>query len=158
MSFQFQRKAVTKNVQITGQLCSFHMLVRLCSKSFKLAFSSSEQRTSRCKGGFRKGRGSRDQIANIYWIRKKGNSRKKNVYFYFIDHTKTFHCVDDNKLWKIFKEMGISDHLTCLVRNLFWSRSNWTWNKFCSKLGKEKQGCKLTLCLFNICRVHHEKC
>ena len=77
--FQSQKGNVNEhsNYVTIVQLGSFHMLVRLCSKSFKLAFSSSEQRTSRCKGGFRKGRGRRDQIANIYWIRKKGNSRKK---------------------------------------------------------------------------------
>ena len=68
--------------------------------------------------GFRKGRGTRDQIANIHWIIKKARAFQKNIYFCFIDYTKFFYCVDHNKLWKILKEMGIPDHLTCLLRNL----------------------------------------
>ena len=68
--------------------------------------------------GFRKGRGTKDQIANIHWIIKKAREFQKNIYFCFIDDVKAFHCVDHNKLWKIFKEMGIPDHLTCLLRNL----------------------------------------
>ena len=68
--------------------------------------------------GFRKGRGTRDQIANICWIIEKARGFQKNIYFYFIDYTKTFDCMDHNKLWKILKEMGILDHLTCFLRNL----------------------------------------
>ena len=68
------------------------------------------------KFGFRKSRGTRDQIANIRWIIKK--QVQKNIYFSFIDYTKTFDSVDHNELWKILKEMGIPDHLTCLLRNL----------------------------------------
>ena len=68
--------------------------------------------------GFRKGRGTKDQIANIHWIIKKAREFQKNIYFCFIDDVKAFHCVDHNKLWKIFKEMGIPDDLTCLLRNL----------------------------------------
>ena len=71
------------------------------------------------QAGFRKGRGSRDQIANICWITEKAREVQKNTYFCFIDYGKTFHCVDHNKLWKILKEMGIPDHLTCLLRNLY---------------------------------------
>ena len=70
------------------------------------------------QAGFRKGRGTRDQIANIHWIIEKAREFQKNIYFYFIDYTKAFDCVDHNKLWKILKEMGIPDHLTCLLRNL----------------------------------------
>ena len=72
--------------------------------------------------GFRKGRGARDQIANIHWIIKKQNKTRefqKNIYFCFINYTKVFDCVDHNKLWKILQEMGIPDHLTCLLRNLY---------------------------------------
>ena len=69
--------------------------------------------------GFRKGRGSRDQIANIYWIIEKERELQKNIYFCFIDCTKAFDCVDHNNLWKILKVMGIPDHLTCLLRNLY---------------------------------------
>ena len=69
--------------------------------------------------GFRKGRGTRDQIANIRWIIVKAREFQKNIYFCFIDYAKTFDCVDHNKLWKILKEMAIPDHLTCLLRNLY---------------------------------------
>ena len=69
--------------------------------------------------GFRKGRGIRDQTANIHWIIKKAREFQKNNYFRFIDYAKAFDYVDHNKLWKILKEMGISDHLTCLLRNLY---------------------------------------
>jgi len=67
----------------------------------------------------RKGRGTRDQIANICWIIKKAREFQKNIYFCFIDYAKAFDCVDHNKLWKILQEMGIPDHLTCLLRNLY---------------------------------------
>ena len=67
---------------------------------------------------FRKGRGTRDQVANIHWIIEKTREFKKNIYFCFIDYAKAFDCVDHNKLWEILKEMGILDHLTCLLRNL----------------------------------------
>ena len=69
--------------------------------------------------GFRKDRGTRDQIANICWIIKKAREFQKNTYFCFIDCAKAFKCVDHNKLWKILKVMGIPDHLTCLLRNLY---------------------------------------
>ena len=69
--------------------------------------------------GFRKGRGTKDQIANILWIMEKAREFQKNIYFCFIDYAKAFDCVDHNKLWKILKEMGISDHPTCLLRNLY---------------------------------------
>ena len=69
--------------------------------------------------GFRKGRGTRDQIANILWIMEKAREFQKNIYFCFIDYAKAFDYVDYNKLWKILKEMGISDHLTCLLRSLY---------------------------------------
>ena len=70
------------------------------------------------QAGFRKGRGTRDQIANIHWIIEKAREFQKNIYFCFIGYAKAFDCVDHNKLWKILKEMGIPDHLTCLLRNL----------------------------------------
>ena len=69
--------------------------------------------------GFRKGRGTRDQIANIRWLMEKAREFQKNIYFCFIDYGKAFDCVDHNKLWKILKEMGIPDHLICLLRNLY---------------------------------------
>ena len=71
------------------------------------------------QAGFRKGRGTRDQTANICWIIEKARELQKNIYFWFIDHTKALDCVDHNKLWKILQEMGIANHLTCLLRNLY---------------------------------------
>ena len=71
------------------------------------------------QAGFRKGRGTRDQIANIHWIIKKAREFQKNIYFCFTDYAKDFDYVDHNKLWKILKEMGMWDHLTCLLRNLY---------------------------------------
>ena len=71
------------------------------------------------QAGFRKGRGTRDQIANIHWIIEKAREFQKNIYFCFIDYAKAFDCVDHNKLWKILKELGIPDHLTCLLQNLY---------------------------------------
>ena len=71
------------------------------------------------QAGFRKGRGTRDQIANIRWIMEKAREFQENIYFCFIDHAKAFDCVDHNKLWKILQEMGIPDHLICLLRNLY---------------------------------------
>ena len=71
------------------------------------------------QAGFRKGRGTRDQIASICWIIKKAREFQKNICFCFIDYAKAFDCVDHNKLWKILKKMGIPDHLTCLLRNLY---------------------------------------
>ena len=71
------------------------------------------------QAGFRKGRGARFQIANIRWIIKRARECQKNIYFSFIDYAKAFDCVDHNKLWKILREMGIPDHLTCLLRNQY---------------------------------------
>ena len=93
------------------------------------------------QAGFRKGRGSRDQIANTCWIIEKAREFQKNIYFCFIDYAKAFDCVYHNKLWKILKEMGILDHLTCLLRNLYGAqeatvgtgRGTTDW----SRLGKE---------------------
>ena len=71
------------------------------------------------QAGFRKARGTRDQTANIHWIMEKAREFQKNIYFCFIDYAKAFDCVGHNKLWKILKEMGIPDYLTCLLRNLY---------------------------------------
>ena len=108
------------------------------------------------QAGFRKGRGTRDQIANIHWIIKKAREFQKNIYFCFIDYVKAFDFVDHNKLWKILKEMGISDHLTCLLRNLYAGKEatvrteHGTTDWF--QIGKGgRQGCILSPCLFNLC-------
>ena len=74
------------------------------------------------QAGFTKGKGTRDQIANICWIIKKAREFQKNIYFYFIDYAKAFDCVDHNTLWKILQETGIPDHLTCLLGNLYAGR------------------------------------
>ena len=107
------------------------------------------------KTGFRKGRGTRDQIANICWIIKKAREFQKNIYFCFIDYAKAFDCVDQNKLWKILKEMGIPEHLTCLLRNLYAGQEatvrtgHGTTDWF--QIGKgARQGCILSPCLFNL--------
>ena len=71
------------------------------------------------QAGFRKGRGTRDQVANMVWIIEKAREFHKNIYFCFIDYAKAFGCMDHNKLWKILKEIGVPDHLSCLLRNLY---------------------------------------
>ena len=107
------------------------------------------------QAAFRKGRGTRDQIANIRWINEKAREFQKNIYFCFIDYVKAFDCVDHNKLWKILKEIGIPDHLTCLLRNLYAGQevtvrtghgiTDWV------QIGKGVcQGCILSPWLFNL--------
>ena len=106
------------------------------------------------QAGFRKGRGTRDQIANIPWILEKAREFQKNIYFCFIDYAKAFGYVDHNKLWKIPKEVGIPDHLTCLLRNLYAGQEatvrtgHGTTDWF--QIGKGAcEGCILSPCLFN---------
>ena len=106
------------------------------------------------QAGIRKGRGSRDQIVNICWIIKNKIEFQKNFYFCFIDYAKAFDCVDHNKMWKILKEIGIPDHLTCLLRNLYAGQEatvrtgHGTTDSF--QIGKGVcQGCILSPCLFN---------
>ena len=107
------------------------------------------------QAGFRKGRGTRDQIANIHWIMEKGREFQKNIYFCFIDYAKAFDYVDHKKMWKILKEMGIPDHLTCLLRNLYACQEatvrtgHETTDWFQIGIGVH-QGCILSPCLFNL--------
>ena len=113
-----------KNAQTTTQLHSSHMLA---SKVMLKILQARLQQYVNCElpevqPVFRKGRGTRDQIANICWIIKIAREFQKNIYFCFIDYAKAFDCVDHNKLWKILQEMGIPDHLTCLLRNLYVGR------------------------------------
>ena len=107
------------------------------------------------QAGFRKGRGTRDQTANIRWIIKKAREFQRNSYFCSIDYAKVFDCVDHNQLWKILKEIGIPDHLTCLLRNLYAGQEatvrtgHETTDWF--QVGKGvRQGCILSPCLFNL--------
>ena len=104
------------------------------------------------EAGFRKGRGTRDQIANICWIIKKAREFQKNIYFCFLDYAKAFDCADHNKLWKILQEMGIPDHLTCLLRNLYAGQEatvrtgHGTTDWFQIRKGV-RQGCILSPCI-----------
>ena len=107
------------------------------------------------QAGFTKGRGTRDQIANIHWIIKKAREFQKNIYFCFSDSTKAFDCVDHNKLWKILQETGIPDHMTCLLRNLYAGQEATVrtghgmtdWFKIGTGVW---QGCILSPCLLNL--------
>ena len=106
------------------------------------------------QAGFREGRGTRDQIANICWIIEKAREFQKNIYFCFIDYAKAFDCVDHNKLWRILKEIELPDHLTCLLRNLYAGQETTvrtgheTTDWF--QIGKVHQGRILSPCLFNL--------
>ena len=107
--------------------CSNYLTVALISHTSKAVLKILQARLQQyvnreladVQAGFRKGRGTRDQIANICWIIKKAREFQKNIYFCFIDYAKAFDSVDHNKLWNILKEMGIPDHLTCILKNLY---------------------------------------
>ena len=107
--------------------CSNYRTIALISQASKVMLKILQARIQQyvncelpvVQAGFRKGRGTRDQIVNICWIIEKATEFQKNIYFCFIDYAKAFDCVDHNKLWKILNEMGIPDHLTCLLRNLY---------------------------------------
>ena len=115
------------------------------------------------QAGFRKGRGTRDQITNICWIIGKAREFQKNIYICFIDYAKVCDSVDHNRLWKILKEMGIPDHLTCLLRNPYAGQEatvrighgKTDWFQIGNGI---RQGCILSPCFFNMCKGHHEKC
>ena len=113
-------------VELVQNLKSYHTIALISHASkvmLKILQARLQQYLNRelpdVQAGFRKGTGTRDQIANIHWIIKKAREFHKNIYFFFIDYAKAFDCVDHNKLWKILQEVGISDHLTCLLRNLY---------------------------------------
>ena len=144
--------------QLAFALLHFALQVQIClfiqvSLDFLLLYCSP---LPDVQAGFRKGRGSRDQIANICWILEKAREFQKNTNFCFIDYAKAFDCVDHNKLWKILKEMGILDHLTCLLRNLYAGQEetvrtgHGTTDWFQIRKGV-RQGCIVSLCLFNLC-------
>ena len=142
--------------------CSNYHIIALISHASKVILKILQARLQQylshelpnVQAGFRKGRGTRDQIANIRWIMEKAREFQKNIYFCLIDYAKAFDCVDHNKLWKILKEMGILDHLTCLLRNLYAGQEATVRTGHgttdCFQIGKGVcQGCILSPCLFN---------
>ena len=154
-SFQSQRRGNAKE-------CSNCHTIALISHTSKVMLKILQARVQQyvncehpdVQAGFRKSGGTRDQIANICWIMEKAREFQKNIYFCFIDYAKAFDCVDHNKLWKILKEMGTPDHLTCLLRNLYAGQEatvrtgHGTTDWF--QIGKGVcQGCILSPCLFN---------
>ena len=142
--------------------CSNYRMIALISQTSKVMLKILQARLQQyvngelldVQAGFRKGRGTRDQIANIRWIMEKAREFQKSIYLGFIDYAKAFDCVDHNKLWKILQEMGIPDHLICLLRNLYAGQKaavrtgHGTTDWF--QIGKGVcQGCVLSPCLFN---------
>ena len=111
------------NAKECSNYCTIALVSHASKVMLKILQARLQQHVNRefpdVQAEFRKGRGTRDQIANIYWITWKAREFQKNIYFCFIDYAKAFDCVDHNKLWKILKEIGIPDHLTCLLRNLY---------------------------------------
>ena len=146
-----------KELDTTEQL---HFLSLHASKVILKILQARLQQYINCElpdgqAGFRKGRGTRDQIANLCWIIEKAREFQKNIYFYFIDYAKAFDCVDNNKLWKILQEKGIPDYLTCLLRDLYAGQEatirtrHGTTDWF--QIGKGvRQSCILSPCLFNL--------
>ena len=142
--------------------CSNYQTVVLISHTSKVMLKILQARVQQhvsqefadVQAGFRKGRGTRDQIVNIHWIIEKAREFQKNIYVYFIDSAKAFDCVDHNKQWQILQEMGIPEHLTCLLRNLHAGPEatvrilHGTTDWF--KIWKGVQGCILSLSLFNL--------
>ena len=143
--------------------CSNYHTIALISHTSKVILKILQARLQRyvnrelpdVQAGFRKGRETRDQIANIHWIIKKARKFQENIYFWFIDYTKAFDCVDHNKLWKILQEMWIPDHLICLLRNLYAGQEatvktgHGTTDWF--QIGKGvRQACILSPCLFDL--------
>ena len=143
--------------------CSNYHTTALISHTSKVMLKILQARLLQCmnhelsdvQAGFRKGRGTKDQIANIHWIIKKVKEFQKNIYFCFIEYTKDFDCVNHNKMWKILKDMRVPDHLTCLLRNLYAGQEatvrigHETTDWF--QIGKGVcQDCMLSPCLFNL--------
>ena len=111
------------NAKECSNYCTIALILHASKVMLKILQASLQQYMNRelpdVQAGFRKGRGTRNQIANIHWIIKQAKEFQKNIYFCFIDYVKAFDCVDHNKLWKIVKDMGIPDQLDCLLRNLY---------------------------------------
>ena len=143
--------------------CSNYHRIALISHDSKVMLKNLQARLQQymnhelpdVQAGFRKGRGSRDQIANIRWVTEKAREFQKNIYFCCIDYAEAFDYVDHNNLWKILKEMEIPDHLTCLLRNLYAGQETTVrtvhGSTDCFQIGKGvHQGCILSTCLFNL--------
>ena len=148
--------------KVNAKECSNYHTIALISHASKVMLKILQARLQEhvncelpdVQAGFRKGRGTRDQIASLHWIIKKAREFQKNIYFCFIDQAKAFVCVDHNRLWKILKEMGISDHLTCLLRNLYAGqeatvRTGYGTTDWFQIRKGVFQGCILSPCLFN---------
>ena len=157
VSFHFNHK------EGNAEECSNYCTIALISHASKIMLKILQARLQQyvngelpdVQAGFRKGRGTRDQIANIPWIMEKAREFQKIIYFCFIDYAKAFDCLYHNKLWKILQEMGIPDHLTCLLRNFYAGQEatirtgHGTTHWF--QIGKWVcQGCILSPCLFNL--------
>ena len=137
----------------TAKECSNYRTIALISQAIKVMLKILQARLQEyvnfelpdVQDGFRNGRGTRDQIANICWIMEKAREIQKNTYFCFLDYAKAFDCVDHNKLWNIFKEMGIPDCLSCLLRNLYTGQEGTIrtgHGRDCFQIGKGvHQGC-----------------
>ena len=147
------------NAKEYSNYCTIALISQASKVMLKILQASLQQYVNHelqdVQADFRKGRETRNQIANICWIMKKAREFLENIYFCFIDYTKAFDCVDDNKLWKILKEMGIPDHLTCLLRNLYAGQETTVRTRHRTtdwlKIGEGvHQGCVLSPCLFNL--------
>ena len=147
------------NAKKCSNYCTIALISHASKVMLKILQATLQQYVNRelpdVQAGFRKGRGTRDQIANICWIMEKARDFRKNIYFCFLGYAKAFDCVDHNKLWKILKEMGIPNHLTCLLRSLYSGQEatartgHGTTDWF--QIGKGVcQGCILSPCLFNL--------
>ena len=147
-----------------AQECSNYCTITLISHTSKVVLKILQARLQQymnwelpdVQAGLRKGRGTRDKIANIYWIIEKAREFQKNIYFCYTDYTKACDCVEHNKLWKILQEMEIPDHFTCFLRNMYAGQVRTrcgTMDWF--KIGKGVcQGCILSPCLFNLYAKH----
>ena len=158
----FRTKYINSYTKVNAKECSKYHTIALISHASKEMLKILQARLQQymkhklpdVQAGFRKGRGTRDQIANILWIMEKAREFQKNIYFCVIDYAKAFDCVDHKKLWKILQETGIPDHLTCLLRNVYAGQEatvrtgHGTTDWF--QIGKGvSQGCILSPCLFN---------
>ena len=155
-SFQSQRKAMPKNAQTTAQLHSSHTLTKYCSKFFNPGFNSTcTMNFQMCRLYLEKAEEPEIKLPTSIGSLKEQESSRKNIYFCFIDYVKAFNWVDHNNLWKILKEMGRPDHLTCLLRNLYAGQEatvrtgHGTTEWFQMRKGTH-QGCIFWLCLFNL--------